>query len=186
LGLPDPKEMEVTGGRKIDSSKTSLIDEVSAMNRKVDQVGRLNPEQLIAKAEGVINDMENLKKKLSAPDLQIKESMQGVLRNKLSHMDESLKVALSRAGIEYIQPQQAPTSTNPIDRFLGMLTKSQSQLESLAGNLRNMHENSQDLSPATMLLMQVKVGFLQQEVELFTGLLGKALESTKTIMNVQV
>jgi hypothetical protein len=37
-----------------------------------------------------------------------------------------------------------------------------------------------------MLAMQVKVGFVQQEMEFFTGMLNKALESTKTLMNVQV
>jgi len=42
------------------------------------------------------------------------------------------------------------------------------------------------LSPATMLLIQIKVGYIQQEIELFTSMLNKALESTKTIMNVQV
>lgn len=182
----NPSDLEVTGGRKVDTTKVSLIDEVSAMNRRVDQVGRATPEQLVAQAEGVINDMEDLKKKLNTPNLEIKDSMQGMLRNKLTHIDESLKVALSKAGVEYKVPQVVTPPSNPIERFLGMLTDSQSQLQGLTGELRSMQANNRDISPATMLLMQVKVGFIQQEVELFTSLLSKALESTKTIMNVQV
>lgn len=183
----NPSDMEVSStGRKVDTTKVSLIDEVSAMNRRVDQVKRSSPEHLVAQAEGVINDMEDLKKKLNTPNLEIKDSMQGMLRNKLTHIDESLKVALSKAGVEYKVPQAVAPPSNPIERFLGMLTDSQSQLQGLTGELRSMHMNNRDISPATMLLMQVKVGFIQQEVELFTSLLSKALESTKTIMNVQV
>jgi hypothetical protein len=37
-----------------------------------------------------------------------------------------------------------------------------------------------------MLRIQLKVGYITQEVEFFTAVLNKALESTKTIMNVQV
>jgi hypothetical protein len=42
------------------------------------------------------------------------------------------------------------------------------------------------ISPASMLAIQIKVGFISQELDFFTGILNKALESTKTIMNVQV
>lgn len=183
----NPNEMELTStGRKVNTENVSLIDEISAMNRRVGEVSRTSPEKLVAQAEGVINDMENLKKKLNTPNLEIKDSMQGMLRNKLTHIDESLKVALSKAGVEYKVPQAVTPPSNPIERFLGMLTDSQSQLQGLTGELKAMHMNNREISPATMLLMQVKVGFIQQEVELFTSLLSKALESTKTIMNVQV
>ena len=42
------------------------------------------------------------------------------------------------------------------------------------------------ITPANMLAIQMKMGYVQQQIELFTSLLNKALESTKTIMNVQV
>jgi hypothetical protein len=73
-----------------------------------------------------------------------------------------------------------------MERFLGLLTHSQAQLGNLAGDIKGITTMDKELSPATMLLLQVKVGYIQQEIELFTSMLNKALESTKTIMNVQV
>jgi hypothetical protein len=49
-----------------------------------------------------------------------------------------------------------------------------------------MSDNGKQFTAADMLAMQIKVGYVQQEIEFFTSLLNKALESTKTIMNVQV
>lgn len=183
---PAPTE-EMTMARKIETPQVSLIDEVAAMNKRVDEVGRIPPTQLVAQAEEVIGQMEALKQKLNAPDVSIKESMQGMLRNKLTHIDESLQVALSKAGVEYDVPKvKLAADATPIERFLGMLSDSQHQIGGLTSHLRAMSLNKEEISPATMLLMQVKVGYIQQEVELFTSLLSKALESTKTIMNVQV
>jgi hypothetical protein len=49
-----------------------------------------------------------------------------------------------------------------------------------------MHLNNKEITPANMLRIQMKVSYMQQEIEFFTAVLNKALESTKTIMNVQV
>jgi len=42
------------------------------------------------------------------------------------------------------------------------------------------------LTAGRLLAVQVKLSFVQQELEFFTNVLNKALESTKTIMNIQV
>jgi uncharacterized OsmC-like protein len=177
-------EVEATGRRVETTGKVSLMDEIANVGRRVD---RITPTELVAQAQEVIGKIEELKGKLNTPNLEIKSSMQETLQNKLSHIDENLKVALSRAGVEYRIPEnQAKTSANPIDRFLGFLTDGQSKLESLSLDLSKMGNNKEAFSPASMLLIQLKVGFVQQEIELFTSLLNKSLESTKTIMNVQV
>ena len=71
-------------------------------------------------------------------------------------------------------------------RFLGFLTDGQHQLNTLATQVENWHLNKVEITPATMLSLQIKVGYLTQELEFFSSLLNKSLESTKTIMNVQV
>jgi hypothetical protein len=118
--------------------------------------------------------------------LELKGSVQNLLRNKLSHIDENLKIALHRAGVEYVPPQKVEAPKNPIERFLGFLTDGQHQLNTLANDVNLMHLNRKEITPASMLAVQIKVGFIQQELEFFAALLNKALESTKTIMNVQV
>jgi hypothetical protein len=135
----------------------------------------------------LIAQIEEVKNKLSSSSVEIKGSVQTLLRNKLSHIDENLRIALNKAGVEYVTPGTASQNlTNPIERFLGFLTDGQFQLQHLAASLEHMGMSKEQLTPARMLAVQLKVGYIQQELELFTNLLNKALESTKTIMNVQV
>jgi hypothetical protein len=168
-------------------TKTSLMDEVRNLNHTVDRVAKVSPRELIAQADGVIHQIESVKEKLAAPNLEIKPATQTILQNKLSHIDENLRVALSKVGLEYNPAEQLENKTvNPIERFLGFLTNGQSQLASLSSEIEQMHLNNKELSPANMLRIQMKVGYITQEVEFFTAVLNKALDSTKTIMNVQV
>jgi len=167
--------------------KPSLMDEVSNLSHKVDSISKISPKALVAQAQEVISQIETIKEKLATPNLEIKSSVQTLLKNKLSHIDENIKVALSKAGVEYkpVEPvAQGPQ--NPIERFLGFLTDGQARLDAISGEVEQMHLNKDDISPAAMLAIQVKVGYVTQELEFFTALLNKALESTKTIMNVQV
>lgn len=167
----------------------SLIEEIGNASRS-----DLNPnankypstQQLVAQTKDVVTQIDALKQTLSTPDMQIKSSVKNLLRNKLSHVDDNLKVALDKAGVEYTPPDAVAADQNPIQHFLGLLTHSQYQLEHLAGDVQLMHANRAEITPANMLLIQIKVGFIQQEMEFFTSVLTKSLESTKTIMNVQI
>jgi len=167
-------------------TENTIFDEVRELNKKVDHATRSSPGELAAQADDVIAQIDILKSKLETPDLEIKSSVQNILRNKLNHIDDNLKIALDRAGVEYKPPEKPTSLAKPIDKFLGLLTHSQNQLETLAEDVRSMSLMDKELSPANMLLIQVKVSYIQQEIELFTSMLNKALESTKTIMNVQV
>lgn len=173
-----------------DEVKRSLIDEIGEASRanSITAVNRYpSAEQLVAQTQSVVNQIDTLKHTLSKPDLEIKNSVRTLLNNKLSHVDDNLRVALDKAGLEYTPPEAvAAASENPIQHFLGLLTHSQYQLEHLANDVQLMHANRAEITPANMLLIQIKVGFIQQEMEFFTSVLTKSLESTKTIMNVQI
>jgi hypothetical protein len=167
----------------------SLMDQVRDINNRVDSVSRASPDTIIAQSGEVIKQIETVKAKLAAPGVEIKGSVQTLLHNKLSHIDESLKVALNRAGIEYAPPPVGTKTTNlagPIDKFIGMLTHGQYQLQKLSDDVSMMGNSNASFTPANMLAIQIKVGYVQQEVELFTNILNKSLESIKTIMNVQI
>lgn len=164
----------------------SLFDEAREINQKPEYASRSKPLELVGQTEDIVAQIDVLKTKLEAPDLEIKSSVQTLLRNKLDHIDESLKMALEKTRTEQVESETSPGISKPIDRFLGMLSDSQNQLETLASDVRLLTERGEQLSPANMLLIQIKVGQVQQEIELFTSMLNKALESTKTLMNVQV
>lgn len=167
-------------------SKSSLMDEVRNLNNKVDRF-KVNPKDLVAQAEDAVKQIETIKNKLNTPNLELKPATQALLQNKLSHIDENLRVAMSKAGLEYTPASHLENKTvNPIERFLGFLTNGQEQLASLGNEVNQMHLHDKEISPANMLRIQMKVGYITQEIEFFTNVLNKALESTKTIMNVQV
>lgn len=168
------------------TSKPSLMDEVRKLNQSVDRYSKGSPRDLITQADYVISQMDEVKKKLANPSLDLKPSTQTLLNNKLSHIDENLKIALSRAGLEYTPVHTEQPKANPIDRFLGFLTNGQEQLKSLTKEVEYMHLNNKEISPANMLRIQIKMGYITQEVEFFSNVLNQALQSTKTIMNVQV
>ena len=168
-------------------TKSSLIDEVRNLNMQVDRFSKVTPKDLVAQADKVIHQIDEIKTKLKSPELDLKPASQTLLQNKLQHIDENLRVALSKAGVEYTPVEHLQNkAVNPIERFLGFLTHGQSQLASLSTEITNMHLNNKEISPANMLRIQMKVGYITQEIEFFSAVLNKALDSTKTIMNVQV
>ncbi len=182
---------EVEGISSVDKKVTpsSLMEEVKKLNTKVSKIAHLTPEELKNQAQTVIAQIDQVKTQLNQAHTDIKPSYQTLLRNRLTHIDDNLKIALSKAGVEYTPPVGQATdinSPNPIKRFLGYLTSSQYQLEHLSQTIEYMNLTKVQMTPASMLTIQIKMGYVQQQIELFTSLLNKALESTKTIMNVQV
>lgn len=179
------EQTEVVSKDAPEKVSATLFDEVKSLNQRPGAVARSSSHELVAQAEDVIAQIDTLKTKLETPELDIKNSVQTLLRNKLNHIDENLKVALDKTGTEVVKPERSNGMSQPINRFLGLLTHSQNQLENLASDVKSMAVGN-EMSPASMLLVQIKVAKVQQEIELFTSMLNKALESTKTIMNVQV
>lgn len=174
-----------------ETPKVSLMDTVRDTNYSVNTTpGKASYESLVKQTKEAISKIDEIKQTLESPNVQIKSTVQHLLQNKLSHIDDSLKIALTKVGMEYnpkenISGEGTPRA-NPIDRFLGFVTDGQNQLEHLGNTLAVMGVNGKELTPTNMLAVQVKMGWIQQELELFSNLLNKSLESIKTIMNVQV
>ncbi len=174
-----------TGSKKSTSKTNSLMDEVSKLNKNISNISNSSPEHIKTQAKNAIAQIENLKTQLSQAN-EIKPSYQTLLRNRLTHIDDNLKIALNKAGVEYTPPPVTQAGKDsPIHKFIGFLTNSQHQLENLNVVIDKVN-NTGKITPANMLAIQMKMGYVQQQIELFTSLLNKALESTKTIMNVQV
>lgn len=186
--VPEQKSTRNAVSEKVEPvTKSSLMDEVRNLNIRVDRFGHVSPKDLVAQADQVVKQIDTIKTKLQTPDLDLKPGTQTLLQNKLSHIDENLRIAMSKAGLEYNPTAHLDNKTvNPIERFLGFLTNGQEQLSSLGNEVNQMHLNGKEISPANMLRIQMKVGYITQEIEFFTAVLNKALESTKTLMNVQV
>lgn len=179
------------------AEKTAPSPMETVQGTSTNATGGLSYEKLLVQTKEAVGKIEEVKNILQTPNIKLKKSDQQILDNKLTHIEESMRIALSRAGLEYNVPEEsapvtsvegggaAPARVNPLERFLNMLTNSQNQLENLSTELNVMGKNP-DLSPVDMLAIQVKMNQIQQQLELCTSLLNKALEGIKTMLNVQV
>lgn len=190
----DPQKIKVSNDQKIDPStkKNSVFDEARELGQKNAHL-KVTPAEIIAQTDEARKRITDLQTGLQTPGLELKDSVKTLMRNKLEHVDTNIRIALSKAGVETkelahpgITTAAGAPSENPISRFLGMLTDGQYKLQTLSTEVENWHLNKKEISPATMLAVQIKVNYITQELEFFSSLLNKALESTKTIMNVQV
>ncbi len=183
------EEVGATRSKKSTGVSKSLMDEVGKLNTNVSKMSQMSPDTIKNQAKDLISQLDKVKTQLSQTQSDIKPSYQTILRNRLTHIDDNLKIALSKAGVEYT-PAPATTSAgtnqNPLQRFISMVSDSQHQLENLHTTIDQLNMTGAQVSPANMLAIQIKMSYVQQQIELFTSLLNKALESTKTIMNVQV
>jgi hypothetical protein len=176
----------VKSKKSASSEPASLMDEVSRLNKNVSGLSGASPESIKAQAKDSIEQIEKVKATLSQATGEIKPSYQTLLRSRLGHIDDNLKIALNKAGVEYTPPQATGTENkSAIHKFISMLNNSEHQLKNLGGVVDQLGSTG-EISPSNMLAIQMKMGYVQQQIELFTNLLNKALESTKTIMNVQV
>lgn len=143
-------------------------------------------QELIAETNKAVQGMESVKRKLATPGLELQNAEVHNLKNKLSHIQDSIKIALGKVGLDYTPPETPKGLISPLQKFIGHLTHGQAQLESLSTDVTNLANEKTTLHPSQMLALQVKIGFINQELEFFASALNKSLESFKTIMNVQV
>ena len=169
------------------TKKPSLMDELARINRKTEKVTEASTHNLIAQTQEAVGRIDLLKQSLDKPGLEIKGSVQGILKGKLRDINESLKLAFSKAGIDYVPPEKIGPRANPAREFLNYLSHGQHQLETLSTHVEGIAARRDDeIRPADLLALQIKMNHVQQELEFFSGMLNKTLESTKTLMNVQV
>lgn len=172
--------------------RRSPIEEMRLVERKIEQVKPVTVEQIQQQAQDTretvtkaINTVQEAQNKY--PDLKINPAHEALLTDKLIHVDSSLNTALSKVGVE-VKAHDIPLSgQKPLVKFLNYLTNSDKQLTSILGEVNGLQLSQKtNIRPDQLLALQIKLGFVQTQIEFFTNVLNKAVEGTKTIMNVQV
>ncbi|NGX57948.1 MAG: hypothetical protein K940chlam3_00849 [Chlamydiae bacterium] len=187
--IMDKKLPEQDAALKTAASERPNVEDIAREQGKVSNERAVTNDDLVARTTETSQRIEQIKSELETPNLEIKKPVNRLMRNKLTHIDDSLRIALSKAGTEPVAaPKVAGKEAvpNAATKFFDHLTHAQYQLDHLGSYLQAMVDTDKDLSPANMLAIQVKVNHIQQELEFFTNLLNKSLESTKALMNVQV
>lgn len=172
--------------------KLSPIDQMSIGSHRIERLKPVTVDQIVQQADDLRANIQAPIAKIeeaqaSRPDARISPAHDALLTDKLIHVDSSLKTALNKVGVEVTaQEIQKNVGDKPLVKFLNMLSNSDRQLFTLTSEVSAMQNSKERLSPEKLLAVQIKLGFVQSELEFFTNVLNKALESTKTIMNVQV
>jgi hypothetical protein len=140
---------------------------------------------LIAQAKGAQDTLGAVETQLNTPNLKLKRSQNHLLRNKLQDATEYTRAAAGKLGID--SPAfKIPPGTGPIDRFLAYVNDGQEQMSLVSQKLQELASSNTQISPADMLLVQVKLNQAQQEIEYSSTLLGKVIDSLKTVLNTQL
>lgn len=172
--------------------KLSPIDEMSVTERKIERLKPVTLDQIVEQAEETRADIRAPIAKLeeaqnSRPDLRLKPAQDAILTDKLIHVDSSLKTALSKVGVEVTSAEiQQTMGQKPLVKFLNMLSNSDRQLSTMVTEINALSNSKERLTPEKLLAVQIKLSFVQEEIQFFTNVLNKVLEGTKTIMNVQI
>jgi hypothetical protein len=135
--------------------------------------------------QGTMGDLHN---QLNYPNLKLKSSHKYILNNKLSDANTNLRAANNKMGAE--APAEPSLSNaqgqGPLAKFLWYLTDGQNQLIGAKKQLQDLKTKGTSLSPADMMLIQIKMNKAQQEIEFSTIMLSKAVEDFKSLMQVQL
>ena len=145
------KDQQLETARVEETKKPSPMEEVQNILGRIKRGEPPTLDKLIAQLQRTSEQFDSVKRKLATPNLELKKSVQNVLRSKLSHINESLKIALSKVGIDYVPPDKPKGLQSPIQQFLGYLTHGQSQVESLSAEAQRLQDNKDQLSAGALI-----------------------------------
>lgn len=166
--------------------KPSILD-IAGKQTQEQVVTPPTPAQVIQRAEltyeKFTNAIDLLKQNINAP---VNAPDRASMTASLQHADRYLTQALSQTtGVE---AKSAIDVSNrpPLIRFLSFLTDGQKRLDNIVSGISSIESSGKKMSAETLLGVQIRLGFIQNEIEFFTSVLNKSLESIKTTMNVQI
>ena len=149
------------------------------------QVGPTN-ESIMSQMHSTSSVLGDLQNRLSQKNLNLKQSHKYLLKNKLSSAHQNIQTVASKMGAETTQPPALMSRSNPVHKFLGLLSDSQAQLSGAQAKIQELNSQGQAMSPGELLLIQVKLAKAQQELEYSSVLLSTATSDIKTLFNIQL
>lgn len=126
------------------------------------------------------------------PQMEIGTATQKKLELRMSQLQDQLQslgvLAGTPSSAEPVTSNESGQSlTKPFSTFFGFITNGEKQLYGLERELSAFgKDNGSHFTPADMLRVQLKLSHVSQQLELFTSMLNKGLESSKTVLNTQI
>ena len=114
------------------------------------------------------------------------QSQKYLLRNKLTNANENVRKSAEKTGVDVGPLPTASKRQSPVNKFIGLLTDSQSQLRKSQKMINDLSSEGKTLSPTKLILIQIAISHAQQSLEFASVLLSKAVDSIKTLMQTQI
>lgn len=140
-------------------------------------------QQQALAAHTTLGDISN---QLNTPNLKLKQSTKYLLKNKLSGAKGQIQSASTALGAPLLAEESKEGGGNPLQKYISMVTGGQRQLDAAQEHLKRISESGDELKPAEMLLIQVKLNKAQQQLEYSSMLLSKAIDDLKMLFNIQL
>jgi hypothetical protein len=140
----------------------------------------------VGHAQSTLGDLNNM---LSTPNLKLKPSTKYLLRSKLSDATQQLHTVNHKVGGDPTQEegqQDLAHGSGPIQTFLGYVSAGQSSLASAKQKIQDISEQGENMNPAELLLVQIKLNKAQQLLDYSSVLLSKAIDDMKMLFNIQL
>ena len=170
--------------------ETAKVEQSPMDAMKTKHAGEPTPVEKVEMASRNASDkIDQLNTQMSQySDLDVPKDapVRGSMHRTIDHVDTELQAMHDTAGVEFTPIDKGPDIGKPIEQFLHYLTGSQEKMNKFPSLIAELKSKNESLSPADMLLVQNKMHRIQEEVEFFTNALNQALQSMKTVMNVQV
>ncbi|NGX59410.1 MAG: hypothetical protein KR126chlam3_00561 [Chlamydiae bacterium] len=183
-----PFQPYMEGGRPNPLTEGGKSPQISPFDLSQGQVPAAGPtfNTIQEQAKAAHATLGDIATQLKTPKLKLKQSTKYLLKNKLSSAKGHIKSASDKLGAPAAQEQEIPKGSGALQKFLGLITDGQNQLDATQQQIADIAAKGQDMRPADMLLVQIKLSKAQQELQYSSMLLGKAIDDLKQLMGIQL
>jgi len=140
---------------------------------------------LLAQSANIQDSLGSVQDQLNTPNLKLKRSQAHLLRNKLTDANGYIRGAATKLGLD-TPTMKAAAHPGATERLMAYINDGQEKMLAIQQKLDDMMGKGEQLNPGEMMLVQIKMGQAQQEIEYSSTMLSKVVDGIKQIFNIQL
>ncbi|HAB99341.1 MAG TPA: hypothetical protein DCE71_05920 [Parachlamydiales bacterium] len=173
------------GGAKPTAASTTGAPSPLELTKPSQQLAAPTFNTLLAQSANMQDSLGTLQDQLSTPNLKLKRSQAHLLRNKLGDANNYIRGAAGKLGID-TPPIKMPSHPGVTERLMAYINDGQEKMVGVQQKLDELMGRKEQLSPGDMMMVQVKMGQAQQEIEYSSTVLSKVIDALKQLFNIQL
>ncbi len=177
--------MQGSGTNPVAASAAGGAPTPIELARPPQQPGAPTLNTLLAQSANMQDSLGTLQDQLGTPNLKLKRSQAHLLRNKLSDANNYIRGAAGKLGLE-TPPLKTPSHPGVTERLMAYINDGQEKMVGVQQKLDELMGRKEQLSPGDMMMVQIKMGQAQQEIEYSSTVLSKVIDALKQVFNIQL